>query len=124
MLSRDQILALRVSPSELTRQEVPVPEWNDTVCVRVMTGVERDRFEVRLNETKRTNYRASLVAFTACDEKGVRLFTESDIAWLGELPATGLNRVAEVALKMNKFTDDDVKELQKNSEASPSVASS
>jgi hypothetical protein len=116
-LDRASILA--ITPS-LPREEVQVPEWGGTVFVKTMSGTERDRFETLLVENKRRNFRGTLAALTVCDEAGKRLFAESDAQALSEHAASALERIATVAIKLNKFTDNDVRELEKNSESGPS----
>lgn len=120
-LSRTEILSII---PRLDREPVAVPEWGGAVNVRMMTAAERDRFEVLLAEGKRTNFRALLAAFTACDDAGARLFTEADVPALAAQPASALERIAVVALRLCRFTADDVEDIRKNSESGPSDASS
>lgn len=117
MLTRESIFG---TLPKLHREEVSVPEWGGSVWVRVLTGAERDRLEIQWGETKRHNFRARLVAYATCDEKGKNLFTEQDIQALGHQPTSALCRVCDVAFRLNLFTRDDVEELQKNSESGPS----
>ena len=122
LLSRDDILAADDRPIE----RVPVPEWGGDVCVRSLSGAERDRWEQRfLKNAPRArpvkgnpydNIRASLCALAICDESGKRLFTsEKDVEALGKKSAAALNRVFDVARRLNGLSDDDVEELAKNS---------
>ena len=120
MLTRDQILS--VVPA-LPRQAVPVPEWHGSVNVRVLTGAERDRLEVEWEQTKRVNFRARLALYTVCDDTGKNLFQPQDLAVLAIQPTTVLSRIADVAFPLNRFTKEDVEELEKNSETDPSVGS-
>ena len=85
-LTRDAILGA----DDLPRREVEVPEWGGRLWVRTMTGLERDRYEAGLvvePGTKRAdrlaNLRARLVALTAVDAAGERLFAETDVEALG-----------------------------------------
>ncbi len=55
-----------------------------------------------------------LVAMCACDETGKRIFTDNQAANLGNKSAVALNRVFEVAQRINRLTDDDIKELEGN----------
>lgn len=116
-LNRDDILG---RPVDLPREEVHVPEWGGSVWVRMLTGAERDRFEMTVTDTQRVNFRARLVVMCACDERGIRLFHDGDVLALGNQPAPALVRLADVALRLNKFTSEDVDELEKNSEPVPS----
>jgi hypothetical protein len=105
-------------------EEVAVPEWRGSVFVRVLTAGERDRFEVGVADHKRANFRARLAVLAICDGGGQRLFREEDVAALAALPAPGLVRVCDVALRINKFREEDVEELEKNSETAPGDDSS
>jgi hypothetical protein len=120
MLTRTQILA--IVPT-LKREEVDVPEWSGSVYVREMTGLERDRFEVVLIEGKRANFRALIAAFTVCDEDGQRIFTEADAKALAGQPASAMDRISTVALRLNAITASDVEDAAKNSGSGPSDAS-
>lgn len=97
---------------------VDVPEWGGHVFVKVMSGAERDTWEVSatnaLSNPKNVNIRATLCAITVCDESGKRLFSDTDAAKLGEKSALALDRVFEVARRVNKLTDTDLKELEGN----------
>jgi hypothetical protein len=99
-------------------QKVHIPEWGGDVYVRVMTGVERDRWELSaqssIDKPATANVRASLCAVTICDEKGKRLFTDNQAAALGAKSAVALNRVYEVSKRINRLTDEDIEELEKN----------
>lgn len=112
MLKRSEILD--ITPV-LSRQAVNVPEWGGEVVVRAMTAGERDRFEVLISDGKRADFRASLAVFAVCDDAGVRLFNEADIAKLTLQPASALDRIAEAALALSRFTQADVEAMEKNS---------
>jgi len=59
--------------------------------------------------------RAKLVAKCLCDEKGERLFAETDIPQLGEKSAAVLDRLFSECMKLNRFSKEDVDDLAKNS---------
>ena len=109
-LLRDQILA----STDLPKTEVDVPEWGGSVFVRVMSGAERDAFEVAHQLSAKDNVRARLVAFCACDAAGVLLFSPDDVDDLGNTSAAALDRLFAVAVKINRLSKKDVDELQKN----------
>jgi hypothetical protein len=116
-LSKDQIL----EASDLKAVEVQVPEWGGSVLVRTMTGADRDAFEasmVTVNpDGSRTpdmrNLRSKLVALTLVDEASNRLFDVSDIPRLAMKSSAALERVFEVAQRINglglKAEEDAVK---------------
>jgi len=102
------------------RQRVEVPEWGGHVYVKIMTGAERDRWELSATEQLKTpttaNIRATLCLFTICDNKGERLFGDDQLGELGQKSAIALERVFQAARKINRINDNDVEELEKNLE--------
>lgn len=114
MLTREEILAKR----ELPREEVEA--WGGKVTVRALTGRERDEFEESLIGDRKTgvanlsNVRAKLVAKTIVDSAGKRIFSDADIAELGDLDASELQKCFEVAQRLSGLTTKDVEELAKN----------
>jgi len=117
MLSRDDILAANDLPSE----EVDVPEWDGAVLVRAFNARERDSFEASLYSgrggdiaSNMENIRARLVSLTVVDSEGVRLFSDSDAAALGEKSAKAMDRVFAVAQRLNGISSGDVEDLAGN----------
>lgn len=112
LLSKDDILNI----NDVKKEQVEIPEWGGYVYVRVMSGFARDQFESQFigsNGKGFTNVRAKLASLTVCDEGGRRLFTEADISALGEKSGAALDRIFEVAQRINHFSDKDVDELEK-----------
>jgi hypothetical protein len=95
-------------------EQVDVPELGDFVFVRALTAGERDQFEVQHVKSKEKDFRARLVAATACDGVGSRLFTEADVPTLSNLPAAVLEPLVQAATKINRLSADDVEDLRKN----------
>jgi len=123
VLTKDAILGA----DDIKRQLVEVPEWGGSCYVSVMNGKSRDAFESEMagarNSAKRlgrsveevlTNFRASLVVRCLVDESGKRLFADSDVELVGAKSGAALDRVFEVALKLNKLSNADVENLTKN----------
>lgn len=117
MLTREAIL----QAVDLLTEDVEVPEWGGIVRVRGLTGAERDRFEGSVVQVKGRkaamnlhNLRARLVALTAIDEDGERLFSSKDVEALGEKSAAALERVFSAAQRLSGLSDEDVEELTKN----------
>ena len=102
------------------RKKVSVPEWGGEVYVKVMTGAERDQWELQATELlknpKSANIRAFLCALTISDDKGNRLFTDEQIVDLGKKSSVALERVFQVSRKINMVNDSDLDELEKNLE--------
>lgn len=116
MSLKDTILGAVDRPS----QAVEVLEWGCTVMVRTLSGAERDAFESETFEAKgrinKQNIRARFLALCLCDAEGNRIFTTAeDAKKLGEKSAAVLDRLFEIAQKMNGLTQADVDELAKNS---------
>ena len=113
ILSRDAIL----SSDDLKKEVVKVPEWGGEVLIATMTGAARDAWVqclVTIKTTNLANIRARLVAATAVDESGERLFSDKDAEVLGKKSAAALDRCVKVAQKLNKLTENDLEDLSKN----------
>ena len=113
-LSRDAIL----NASDITTEEVSVPEWGGEVLVRAMTGAERDLYEKSVIDrngknpkVNLENARAKLVVLTTIDEQGQRLFTHADVAALSKKSAAALNRLFNVAARLSGITEEDMGEI-------------
>jgi len=123
MLTRQAILEAK----DQTIQEVQVPEWGGSLYIRTLTGAERDAFEknwIDAQNTGNPNFRAKLAARVICGQDGKRVFSDNDIAALGEKSGAALSRVFEAAMKINFMTAADVEELEKNSDGGQSADSS
>lgn len=125
-LSRDQILEAK----DLETREVDCPEWGGSVLVRALSGTDRDAYEASLVQIRGkqqvpnlANIRAKLVARAVVDEDGNRLFTDADIKALGQKSAAALGRVFTVAAEMSGLDDKDIEEIEGNSDAAQSGAS-
>lgn len=121
-LTRDEIL----QTPDRKIEAVVVPEWGGgTVHVKSLTGRERDELEASIyvaqggtnNDRRRNlrNFRARLVAMAAVDPNGVRLFSDDDVAILGERNAAAIDRLFTVAQRLGGFTTADVDELSAGS---------
>lgn len=144
-LSQDQLDALGTkgpAPQLLTRADilgvtdlkfeiVPVPEWGGNVRVRGLRAVERDEYEASMVKQRGknvdvniVNIRAGLVARTICDMQGNRVFSDGDIALLGQKSAAALERVFEVASRLSTIDESALETLVGNSASGRSGASS
>lgn len=132
LVTRASIRALLKAPPPKPRQaSILAPALGGLVHVRGLKGSERDDWEVsifhlleveeaRLAATPGTprdthvlsrNLRARLVAFTACDQDGQRLFDLEDVPWLSELPAEDLDPVYALAESLSGLEPKDVEKL-------------
>lgn len=110
ILSKEAIL----KADDLPKKTVTVKEWGGDVVVRSMTGAERDAWEMDTyagGKINMDNARARLVALTAINEKGERLFTSEEAELLGGKSAKALATVYDVATKLNGLGVGDVEEL-------------
>jgi hypothetical protein len=121
VLSRETILS---RAPELPRELVPVPEWGGDVWVRTISASERDQLEMQWEKTKRVHFRARLVWYCACDEKGADLFQETDIPVLGAHSTAAITRICDVGFRLNGFTKTEIEELEKNLPSGPPSDSS
>ena len=118
-LNKAAILAANDLPTET----VDVPEWGGDVTVRTMTGRERDEFEAEILKRPKAadgsiadlrGLKVHLVIRTVVDESGAPLFTDEDGEALNGKSAAALNRIADVAQRLNGLTKKDVDELAGN----------
>lgn len=127
LLSRDDILGAQDRKTE----DVQVPEWGGTVRVRSLSGAERDAYEAGIVQVRGdgsrkftlSNARARLVSLSVCGEDGERVFTDADIAKLGEKSAAALERVFDVALHLSGLSEGDIEEMAEGFADAPSGAS-
>ncbi len=114
-LTAEQITAAQ----DLKRKEVEVPEWGGTVWIQTMTGTQRDEFDNSIQAAKSNNgqidirgIKARLVALTMVDAEGVPIFSDPEV--LGTKSAGVLNRLWEVAQRLNGLSEADAEEMVKN----------
>jgi hypothetical protein len=114
ILSKQQIL----DADDRKRETVSVPEWGGEVIVATMSGTDRDAWEGAMVGRGRDellhNARAKLAAICLIDESGARLFSDQEVEALGRKSARALNRVADVAQRLNGLRDKDIEELKGN----------
>lgn len=117
-LSKADIL----SAPDVRCEDVEVPEWGGVVRVKVMTGAEKDAFEASVTAVTQkngktiqrmnmANVRAKLLARCIVDEGGRPIFDDADIDALGEKSAAAMDRVVEIAKRLNRISAEDIKTL-------------
>jgi hypothetical protein len=113
-LNKFAILGSQDRPSK----SVDVPEWGGTVNIATMSGAERDAFESDVcggdGKVRTQNIRAKLLVRCIVDDAGGRVFTDADADELGTKSAAALDRLFDVARKLNGLSKQDVEELAKN----------
>lgn len=108
LLSADAIKAAKARKFE----DVEVAEWGGVVRVAEMTSRDRDELEamaVSAAGERRVipNFRAELLARCLVDEGFNRLFTTpDDVKQLGDKPQIVLNRLFEIALRLNQMAGE------------------
>lgn len=103
------------------------------VYVRQMSAREKDQFEmslmkpvyddsgnlIRMEQTLE-DFRAKLAVNTICDEKGNLILQPNDYVLLSKnISAAKLEKIVNVAQRLNRITEKDKEELVKNSEQGP-----
>lgn len=135
-MSREQILqAADIAFEDLDLGDIP--GWG-VVRVKDLTAKERDRLEqaVVVERTERVNgknrkttglkenIRATFCAACIVDENLQPIFSKRDIEALGQKSARALDRIFSLIRSRNGISDDDVAELEGNSESDQSEDSS
>ena len=114
IVSREAFL----KPVERRKEDVPLPELGNGTVIPVwgMTVRERNAFEARSNRNKTTRRQTREQIVIACcrDDDGKPIFTEADVAQLGDQQAAMVERIINVAMRLSGFTEDDVEQLAKN----------
>jgi len=123
LLTKQQI----VDANDLETVEVNVPQWGGSVLVRALTAKQRGQLmSTLIDQTKdgRTlrlqDLQARLCAMSIVDGQGKRFFSDNEIVALGAKSSAALQRVFEVAQRLSGLSDEQVEELSKNSEETPS----
>ena len=126
LLNREALLK-----KEVLKIEKVSFEDDSFVCVRQMTGRERDLFEKSLMvqvrkgnkidyETRLDDFRAKLAVCTLCDEEGVLLLKPNDVPTLSQnMSAARLEKIITAAQALNKITEEDKEDIVKNSGGDP-----
>lgn len=101
VLTRDEILAA----DRLVFEEVPAPELGEDAVVRVRAfSLEARQKYYGMIEKAKALASADIVCLVACsvvDDQGDLMFTEEDLAALGRKDAKLMDRIVEVAARVN-----------------------
>ncbi len=111
---KERILAAQ----DLTSEPVTVPEWGETVTVRVMTGADRDSLTSSMRDSAGNvdlmKYRARLLVRCLVNEDGTTMFSEAEIDALNAKSSIALDRLFAVADRINGVKPDAVDAAEKN----------
>jgi hypothetical protein len=116
---KDQI----ISTADCQREEVHVPEWDCTFYIRSITAQEIDAWQCetltydkdRNVVINRQNVRSRLLVRCMVDEAGQRIFADNEALLLGSKNNKVVERLYKIAERLNAVTEEDIKELSKNS---------
>lgn len=102
---RDTILA----QEDLPREEVSA--WKQSFFLRAMTGAERTIYDFAMftgegedRTLDEPNIRARMVVFCAVDPDGKRIFRDEDVEALAKKNGATLQRLADVAMRLNEMS--------------------
>lgn len=107
--------------AKIPREKLQVPELGD-IWIHGLTAGQKDDYEnnvVRLQgrsrQVKLSNARAVLMQLTVHNQHGNKLFKESDIGRLCQVPAKIVDPVLDVARRLSGMATGEIEELVKNS---------
>lgn len=111
MLNRDELLAIDDVKVEMVKD---IPYWGD-VYIRTFSAGKRDAMEAAHIANPYKNFRARFVCASLCDEHGKLIFSDADIEKVSEKSASVIDPIFTAVSKLNKVTQEDVEDLEKNS---------
>ena len=95
--------------------KVEVAGLDCELYVRVLSVGERDRWELSCVTSPSgklpPDFRSKYLAMALCDEDGKRLWTDDEWQEVAELDGGIVGNLFEVAIKHNKMSEADLKEL-------------
>lgn len=132
LMTREQIL----SAPDIEFEDVDlshIPGWG-FVRIKDLTAGERDKLEQAIvvervkwvhgkqvkEQVLRDNVRATFCAACMVDEAMQPIFSKQDITQLGQKSARALDAIFSIIRKRNGISEDDVAELEGNSEGDQS----
>lgn len=116
-ITRDEFLSFA---SQTIREDVPVPELGPGAVLTVwqMTAREKTDWETsNVTEGKQANTlsaRERMFLRVCRDDAGVRVFSEDDVTQLSKCRVDIIDRVLEVAYRLNSTSAKEIEELSKN----------
>jgi hypothetical protein len=116
------------SEDDRAREAVDVSKWwkkNATVWISVMECGDRDSWECGIADVvgSKRHIRAFLLVRCITDEKGAREFKDEDVEALSAKNWQCLDKLYDVAVRLNRLTDLDLETIAKNSEGADGAGS-
>ena len=105
MLSAQEIL----DAEDIVETVVYVPEWKGSVRLRSMTAAEAEAFVREVEVAKDKHGAARVLAWSAVDDEGNKLFTAEDIEKLRAKSFGAIVRLQKEALRINGMEDEAAK---------------
>lgn len=101
------------------REQVPMPEWNDTITVVSMSAEERSDIERVFSgrnsaQSNPGGFRAAVLERSIKKSDGTPWATAEQIKQLMKKNTVPVERLFETACRVSGFSKQDVKELEKN----------
>lgn len=118
-LNKESILSF----NDIKVEKVLIPEWDGFLYVRTISGADRDMWEEWVKtengiplegKLNFKNARAKFAVLVCCDEKGERIFNNTDVEQLTKKSGSGLDRIFEAGSKINKMNQEALDETEKN----------
>lgn len=117
---------------KLPREELWLEEIGEKVFVREMTGAEYDAYQTETlgragkdGKLKNVNgLRAKLIQMCLLDEDGAQVYDAKSIDEIQSLPTTVIDKICEVASRINNLNNESDEALEKNLEEGDGSGSS
>ena len=127
VLSKDDLKAIANRPPKVKLIDVPEFGEGAQVYIRVMSGTDYNAYQKSMAEIKPgqssaipnlADTFAKLAVRVLCDEQGGRIYADTDVSYVGKLPADGLQKIFTEGAAFNRLNRGAVSEEIKNSESS------
>jgi hypothetical protein len=118
-ISREDLLALARTQTPV--ETLYIPELKKHICIKGLTGTQRDRWEeslVKGRGKKRrvdgSNIRARLAVqcIVHSETDRTRVYSDEDAAMLGHMPSNVLQVIYEACQRLSGTSDEDIDELE------------
>ena len=106
----------RIASNHRPVKTVEIPEMGE-VCIRQMTGAERERMENSIQKAAKddeSTIRALYAIALVCDQEGKPVFAPSDVELVNSLPWQALAVIRQAGDVYNALRPEDYQELAKN----------